>query len=78
MWASRSSVSCRSLETIASGRGIRELKCLRRVYGNAKWRKRKGTAEVKLADGSVHRAELHWYEATGLGRKEYKIKRYLD
>ncbi len=66
------------VETIASGRGIREFKRLRRVYGNAKWRKRKGIAEVKLADGTMHRAELHWYEATGVGRKEYKIKRYLD
>jgi hypothetical protein len=43
-----------------------------------KWRKRKGIADVKLADGSVARAELHWYEATGIGRKEFKIKRYLD
>jgi hypothetical protein len=66
------------LETIASGRGIRELKRLRRVYASGKWRKRKGIADVKLADGTIHHAELHWYEATGVGRKEYKIKRYLD
>ena len=66
-----------NVETIASGRGIRELKRLRRTYGVAKWRKRKGIARVQLADGSVALAELHWYEATGVGRREYKIKRYL-
>jgi hypothetical protein len=66
-----------SVETIASGRGIRELKRLRRIYGSAKWRKRKGIARVQLPDGAVALAELHWYEATGVGRKEYKIKRYL-
>ena len=66
-----------NVETIASGRGIRELKRLRRTYGVAKWRKRKGIARVQLGDGSVALAELHWYEATGVGRREYKIKRYL-
>ena len=42
------------------------------------WRKRKGVATVRLPDGAERRAELHWYEATGIGRKELKIKRYLD
>ena len=65
-------------ETIASGSGIREIKRLRRVYGKGRRRKRKGVARVQLRDGSVRQAELHWYEATGVGRREYKIKRFLD
>ena len=66
-----------SEETIATGSAIREIKRLRRVYGKGRWRKRKGIARVELDDGSVMLAELHWYEATGIGRREYKIKRYL-
>ena len=66
------------VETIASGTGIRERARLRRIYGRGRWRKRKGNAEVRLADGTLRAAELHWYEATGLGKFEYKIKRYLD
>ena len=65
-------------ETFATGKGIRELSRLRRLYGEGRWRKRKGIAQVKLADGSIRTAELHWYEATGIGKKEFKIKRYLD
>jgi hypothetical protein len=65
-------------ETFATGREIRELARLKRVYGPGRWRKRKGLAQVKLADGSVRRVELHWYEASGLGRFEFKIKRYVD
>lgn len=67
-----------NVETIASGRGIRELTRLRRVHGRARWRKRKGVATVELQDGAVRLAELHWYEASGVGRKEFKIKHYLD
>jgi len=66
------------IETFAVGRRIREYRRLVKVHGRARWRKRKGTARVRLADGTVRRAELHWYEATGVGRKEFKIKRYLD
>jgi hypothetical protein len=66
------------VETFATGRQIRELKRLRRQHGLGRWRKRTGVANVRLADGTVRRAELHWYEATGIGRKELKIKRYLD
>ncbi len=66
------------VETIATGSGIRELARLRRRYGRARWRKRKGTAQVELAGGVVRLAELHWYEATGVGQREFKIKRYLD
>jgi len=66
------------LETIAVGAGIRERARLRRRYGRARWRKRKGIAQVELPDGAVRLAELHWYEATGVGKCEIKIKRYLD
>ena len=66
------------METFASGRGLRELARLNRIYGRGRWRIRKGIATVRLPDGTELPAELHWYEATGIGRKEYKIKRYLD
>ena len=66
------------VETIATNRGIREVERLRKQYGQGRWRKRKGIAIVLLANGIARTAELHWYEATGFGRKEYKIKRFLD
>ncbi len=66
------------METIAVGSAIREIKRLRRRYGPGRWRKLKGFASVRLRDRSIRLAELHWYEAHGLGRYEYKIKRYLD
>lgn len=66
------------IETIAINRGIRELTRLRKHYGTGRWRKRKGIATVRLPDGISRTVELHWYEATGIGRKEYKIKRFLD
>ena len=65
-------------ETIAQGAGIRELPRLRRIYGPGNWRKRKGTARIQLDNGDIRLAELHWYEAHGIGRKEIKRKRYLD
>jgi len=65
------------VETFAVGNSIRELKRLIRAYGKGRWRKRKGVANVKLSDGAIRLAEVHWYEATGIGRKEFKIKRYL-
>lgn len=68
----------RDIETIAVGRGVRELARLRREYGRGRWRKLKGTALVRLEDGSIHTAEIHWYEAHGLGRCAIKIKRILD
>jgi hypothetical protein len=67
-----------NVETIAVGSAIREIARLRRHYGRARWRKRKGVARVELGDGAVRLAELHWYEATGVGRRELKIKHYLD
>jgi hypothetical protein len=66
------------IEVIAIGRSIRDLARLRKTYGEGRWRKVKGSALVRLRDGSVHKAELHWYEAHGIGRKEFKRKRYLD
>jgi len=66
-----------NIETFAVGRKIRELERLRKQYGRGRWRKRKGVASVQLADGTVRLAEIHWYEATGIGKKEFKIKRYL-
>lgn len=68
------------VETFTQGSGIRELPRLRKRYGRGRgrWRKRKGIATIRLADGSICKAELHWYEASGIGRREFKIKRYLD
>jgi hypothetical protein len=65
------------VEAIAVGRGIRELGRLRKHYGRGRWRKMKGVATIRLVDGRVRRAELHWYEAHGIGRKEVKRKRYV-
>ena len=65
------------IHTIAEGRGIRDLRRLRRTYGEGHWRKRKGFATVRLADGTIWFVELHWYEAHGIGKKESKIKRFL-
>jgi len=65
------------VETIASGTGIRERRRLRKRYGGQRWRKLKGTATVKLADGTMCHAEVHWYEAHGIGPRELKIKRIL-
>ena len=64
-------------ETFAVGSGIHELARLRKLYGRGRWRKRKGVARVKLEDGSTHLAEVHWYEASGLGKFEFKIKYLL-
>lgn len=66
------------VETIASGRSIRTLARLRKRYGGRRWRKLKGVATVRLASGRVRRTEVHWYEAHGVGRKGWKIKRFLD
>lgn len=66
------------IETITTGRGIRELPRLRRLYGKGRWRKMKGNARIRLKDGRIRLAELHWYEAHGIGKKEFKRKRYVD
>ncbi len=63
--------------TFATGSRIREIARLRKIYGRGRWRKRKGIARVGLPDGSIHLAEIHWYEAAGIGRREFKIKALL-
>jgi hypothetical protein len=64
-------------ETIATGSGIRELVRLPKCYGQGRWRRRKGFAEIRLPSGEIVRAELHWYEATGIGKREMKIKAFI-
>jgi hypothetical protein len=66
------------IEPIAVGASIRDIRRLRRTYGKGRWRKLKGNAQIRLRSGRIRFAELHWYEAHGIGRKEIKRKRYLD
>ena len=65
-------------ETFAVGSAVREIARLRKLYGKGRWRMRKGIARVRLDDGSVFLAEMHWYEATGIGKRELKIKRLIE
>ena len=67
-----------NVQTIAIGRRIRQVVRLRKLYGPGRWRKMKGEALVRLPQGHLRQAELHWYEAHGVGRRGMKIKRYLD
>ena len=67
-----------NIQTIATGRGIRDLPRLRRLYGKGYWRKMKGSAQIRLRSGRIRLAEIHWYEAHGIGKKEFKRKQYLD
>ena len=67
-----------NIETIAVGGRIREIQRLRKQYGPGRWRKLKGTAYIRLTTSGVRKAEVHWYEAHGIGRKKMKIKRFLD
>lgn len=66
------------VELIARGKDIRDIKRLRRQFGAGRWRKLKGVGTVRLPDGRIRRAEIHWYEAHGIGKVKLKIKRYLD
>ncbi len=68
----------KNIETIAVGSKIRDVARLRKTYGKGRWRKLKGVAQVRLRSGRIRLAELHWYEAHGIGRKELKRKLYLD
>jgi hypothetical protein len=70
--------SITEIETIAIGRAIRQLLRLRRQHGRGPWRKLKGVATVRIGSGELRRAEIPWYEAHGIGRVRYKIKRFLD
>lgn len=67
-----------SIQTIAVGKSIRDIARLRKQYGAGRWRKLKGIATVRLFDGTIRKAEVHWYEAHGIGRKKLKIKRFMD
>ena len=66
-----------NIETIAKGAAIHDINRLQKTYGAGNWRKMKGLAHIRLSTGRVRLAELHWYEAHGIGRKEIKRKRYL-
>jgi acid stress-induced BolA-like protein IbaG/YrbA len=66
------------IEVIAVGSGIRDRMRLRRQFGQGRWRKLKGMATVRLASGRIHRVEIHWYAAHGIGKRKFKIKLYLD
>ena len=66
------------IETIAAGPSVKLRAFLRKVYGRGRWRKRKGMATVRLPNGNLRRVELHWYEAHGIGKRDVKIKIYLD
>ena len=63
---------------IAAGPSIRVRSYLRKAYGRGRWRKMKGTATIRLPNGALRMVELHWYEAHGIGKRDLKIKRYLD
>ena len=66
------------IETIAAGGNIRDIMRLHKQYGFGRWRKLKGIADIRLQNGSVRKAELHWYEAQGIGKKKMKIKKFVD
>ena len=63
---------------IAAGPGVKIRALLRKAHGQGRWRKLKGVATIRLANGQLRRVELHWYEAHGIGRRDFKIKRYLE
>jgi len=65
------------IKPIAVGNSIRDLKRLQKLYGHGNWRKLKGNAVIRLRNGRIRKAEIHWYEAHGIGKKEFKRKRYL-
>jgi hypothetical protein len=71
-------VPVEDVETIAVGGRIRDIMRLRKQYGVGRWRKLKGKATVRLSDGTTRKAEIHWYEAHGIGKRKLKIKRFLD
>jgi hypothetical protein len=66
-----------NIETIARGRGVYIRRYLERTYGKGRWRKMKGRATVQFADGTIRETERHWFEAHGIGRKDFKIKRVI-
>jgi hypothetical protein len=67
-----------SIETIAVGKSIREIDRLISQFGEGRWRKLKGVAIIKLTTGRIVKAEIHWFEAHGIGKRKFKIKRFLE
>ncbi len=67
-----------SVEVIAVNNAIRDIRRLRRLYGGSRWRKLKGVARIRKIDGEIRKAELHWYEAHGVGRREIRVKRIIE
>ena len=70
--------SIADVQTIAVGGHIHDIMRLRRQFGEGRWRKLKGIARVRIAGGETREAEVHWYEAHGIGRRKMKIKRFLE
>jgi hypothetical protein len=70
--------SISQIEVIASGRGVRIADHLRDMYGGSRWRKLKAVAQIEDDHGWIGNAEIHWFEAHGVGRVGWKIKRKLD
>ena len=68
----------KNVERIAVNTSIHDLARLRRLYGKGRWRKLKGSARIQLSSGKIRDAELHWYEAHGVGKREIRLKRYID
>jgi hypothetical protein len=66
-----------NIEVIARGTGIRDRARLRKAYGQGRWRKLKGIATIEYESGTICVAELHWYEAHGIGRRDYRVKRVI-
>ena len=64
----------KNIEPIAAGRAVRDRSRLNKLHGKGRWRKLKGFATVRLPDDTIHKAEVHWYEAHGIGRRELKLK----
>lgn len=68
----------RNVKTIAVGGRIRDIMRLRKQFGPGRWRKMKGVANIRLPDGTIRVAEIHWYEVHGIGKRKLKLKRFLD
>ena len=78
MWKFEVVGEIQDIETIAAGPNVKARAFLRKTYGRGRWRKRKGIGMVRLPNGKLRRVELHWYEAHGIGKRDLKIKNYLD
>jgi hypothetical protein len=66
------------IETMAIGGRIRDIMRIQKQFGRGRWRKLKGVAQVKLQSSHIRKAELHWYEAHGIGKRKMKIKKFLE